>query len=263
MGSPATKKGKRKGRGGGGPLAKRRVEGSTGERDAERVRVPRAYGPSWPAPSNGPAAAAIDSVLVCPFPGCGRHLATKMALRYHSRRHKKATHPCGHEGCDRMFITASKRTRHEQVHTKARPYACLEPECGKSFRHRHSLEAHREAHATGDQKTLYCLEADCPKMFATREGLRAHTRVHAQNKPCACTWAACNKTFRYPGELAAHTRTHDQPGAAVLKCPQRWPDGSRIIKVCQNRGALANHQRRRDHARSDTDPGTGVVTGTQ
>ena len=57
-----------------------------------------------------------------------------------------------------------------------RPYACLEPGCGKSFTRRYTLQEHIKTH-TGE-KPYVCPEPGCNSKFSTSGNLSRHKKVH-------------------------------------------------------------------------------------
>ncbi|XP_060104210.1 replication initiator 1 [Heteronotia binoei] len=81
-----------------------------------------------------------------------------------------------------------------------RPYACTQ--CGKTFRHKPNLLAHRQVH-TGERR-YQCQE--CGKSFGSKAYLASHQHIHTGEKPYVC--GQCGKSFRHKPNLLSHQKIH-------------------------------------------------------
>ncbi|KAK1335020.1 hypothetical protein QTO34_004596 [Cnephaeus nilssonii] len=81
-----------------------------------------------------------------------------------------------------------------------RPFQCAC--CGKRFRHKPNLIAHRRVH-TGE-RPHQCPE--CGKRFTNKPYLTSHRRIHTGEKPYPCT--ECGRRFRHKPNLLSHSKIH-------------------------------------------------------
>ncbi|XP_060052763.1 replication initiator 1 isoform X2 [Erinaceus europaeus] len=81
-----------------------------------------------------------------------------------------------------------------------RPFQCTC--CGKRFRHKPNLIAHRRVH-TGE-RPHQCPE--CGKRFTNKPYLTSHRRIHTGEKPYPC--AECGRRFRHKPNLLSHSKIH-------------------------------------------------------
>ena len=84
--------------------------------------------------------------------------------------------PCSYPGCGQLFRSRFSCKRHQQVHTKVRPYICEE----------------------------------CEKKFASLQHLKEHKYRHNNVRPYVCNVKGCQKSFRHSSELSHHRRTHPE-----------------------------------------------------
>ncbi|XP_069853130.1 DNA-binding protein REPIN1 isoform X1 [Dipodomys merriami] len=167
-------------------------------------------------------------------PECERRFWRPRQLRAHLRRcHPPAPEArpfiCGN--CGRSFAQWDQLVAHKRVHVaealeeaaaKAlgprprgrpavtapgpggdavdRPFQCAC--CGKRFRHKPNLIAHRRVH-TGE-RPHQCPE--CGKCFTNKPYLTSHRRIHTGEKPYPCT--ECGRRFRHKPNLLSHSKIH-------------------------------------------------------
>uniref|UniRef100_A0A7S0BM46 C2H2-type domain-containing protein n=1 Tax=Rhodosorus marinus TaxID=101924 RepID=A0A7S0BM46_9RHOD len=65
-------------------------------------------------------------------------------------RNGKKSFVCPFIGCTKESSRKFNIQAHMRVHTKAKPYACMRPNCGMSFKWRSSLVNHEKYHASGE-----------------------------------------------------------------------------------------------------------------
>uniref|UniRef100_A0A8C6QBN6 DNA-binding protein REPIN1 n=1 Tax=Nannospalax galili TaxID=1026970 RepID=A0A8C6QBN6_NANGA len=178
------------------------------------------------------AHSAAKRPIACPE--CERRFWRQKQLRAHQRRcHPPAPEArpfiCGN--CGRSFAQWDQLVAHKRVHVaealeeaaaKAlgprprgrpavtaprpggdavdRPFQCAC--CGKRFRHKPNLIAHRRVH-TGE-RPHQCPE--CGKRFTNKPYLTSHRRIHTGEKPYPCT--ECGRRFRHKPNLLSHSKIH-------------------------------------------------------
>ncbi|OBS76343.1 hypothetical protein A6R68_17205 [Neotoma lepida] len=178
------------------------------------------------------AHSAAKRPITCPE--CGRRFWRQKQLRAHLQRcHPPAPEArpfiCGN--CGRSFAQWDQLVVHKRVHvTEAleeaaakalgprprgrpavtaprpggdavdRPFQCAC--CGKRFRHKPNLIAHRRVH-TGE-RPHQCPE--CGKRFTNKPYLTSHRRIHTGEKPYPCT--ECGRRFRHKPNLLSHSKIH-------------------------------------------------------
>ncbi|XP_060236033.1 replication initiator 1 isoform X2 [Meriones unguiculatus] len=92
-----------------------------------------------------------------------------------------------------------------------RPFQCAC--CGKRFRHKPNLIAHRRVH-TGE-RPHQCPE--CGKRFTNKPYLTSHRRIHTGEKPYPCT--ECGRRFRHKPNLLSHSKIHKRSEASAQATP--------------------------------------------
>ncbi|KAH9395153.1 positive regulation of osteoclast differentiation [Tyrophagus putrescentiae] len=82
-----------------------------------------------------------------------------------------------------------------------KPFLCEWDNCGKRFRQRQHLEAHRNIH-TGLRYT--CEWPKCGKSFCRKYNLVEHAKMHTTGNPNLCTYPQCGKSFASKYGLQRH-----------------------------------------------------------
>lgn len=153
----------------------------------------------------------------------------------HLRAHKQHSHPEADNNPGKMCEWCGKSFKDLKGHMQDvhgnNPVKCKE--CGKEFRHPHSLERHmRKVHSEGfpcahcgkiqktaarykvhvatmhtadDQKPFKC--TICSKGFGIENNLHEHMNIHMNLRPFVCKY--CSASFNSSGNMYAHIRaTH-------------------------------------------------------
>ncbi|KAH9426098.1 hypothetical protein DERP_007038 [Dermatophagoides pteronyssinus] len=82
-----------------------------------------------------------------------------------------------------------------------KPYICDWVNCGKRFRQKPHLEAHRNIH-TG--RRFICDWPNCGKSFVRKYNLAEHQKLHSSVNPNMCTYPDCGKVFSSKYSLMRH-----------------------------------------------------------
>ncbi|KAJ2943265.1 hypothetical protein O0L34_g12070 [Tuta absoluta] len=163
---------------------------------------------------------------------CPKIFVSKGSLKNHrTRSHSNKIRECS--VCNATVLGWAQLKAHEATHDA--PYNC--EQCGKVFRHKHSLARHAETHMEEKEKTLRC--ETCGKTFAILARFKEHQRGHvrAERGPIyQCTY--CAKSFTQSYSLTIHERTHrgEKPYTCTI-CNTSYGTNSslkRHLKVSHN-----------------------------
>ncbi|XP_031237656.1 replication initiator 1 isoform X2 [Mastomys coucha] len=144
---------------------------------------------------------------------CGRSFAQWDQLVVHKRVHvtealeEAAAKALGPRPRGRPAVTAP-RPGGDAVD---RPFQCAC--CGKRFRHKPNLIAHRRVH-TGE-RPHQCPE--CGKRFTNKPYLTSHRRIHTGEKPYPCS--ECGRRFRHKPNLLSHSKIHKRSEVSAQAAP--------------------------------------------
>ena len=137
---------------------------------------------------------------------CGLELYGKMEERRHKTRvHRTTQFPCNAEGCKKVFRYKSTLNAHfDRTHLgipTPKNHSC--DDCGKAF----DSNAKLNQHISVDHLLLrpfVCKE--CGKSFKRRKDVWAHKEVHSTTNKFICPF--CDKGFKNHGALWNHKKLH-------------------------------------------------------
>jgi len=86
----------------------------------------------------------------CNYPGCLKEFHNRWSLGKHERQHAGSKlFKCSI--CHKQFVQKSSLTRHELLHSSEKPWVCEHDNCGKSFKLKEYLDAHKKTHISIDR----------------------------------------------------------------------------------------------------------------
>ena len=121
------------------------------------------------------------------------------------------------------------------VHTDDKPFMC--DICYLSFRHKCTLDKHKDIHNNAPKK-FKCTHERCFHKFREKRNLIDHERTHTDEKPFKCDHQFCNQSFAKNSNMTAHKMTHDDKNKQT-ECPVE--NG---VMVFKNLHFLKEHFRR-------------------
>ncbi|KAJ8928641.1 hypothetical protein NQ314_018734 [Rhamnusium bicolor] len=101
--------------------------------------------------------------------------------------------------CDRVCSTKKLLKKHLLIHTQERKFSC--ETCGKLFRHRYEVTAHKKSH---NKPTFQC--DICSKMFIHKSHLNVHRKKHLGEYTAFCK--NCHIGFVSLTSFKIHRNTH-------------------------------------------------------
>ena len=86
-------------------------------------------------------------ILHCNFPDCLMEFNSRWSLIRHMSTHT-GEKPFQCSTCDERFVQKCSLRRHIKIHSEEKPFICTHPNCGKRFKLKEYLDAHRKIHAS-------------------------------------------------------------------------------------------------------------------
>ncbi|KAL8593125.1 hypothetical protein ACOMHN_018051 [Nucella lapillus] len=142
-------------------------------------------------------------------------------------------HPCGK--CDKVFGRLRYLRKHQVIHKVEKKFLC--DDCGKAFKTKAYLVAHRHTHQA---KVYRCGQCDftssitplihthrqlhnhnsvicdvCGSAYNDRATLKKHKQVHDKTRPYPCDYLGCTWRFKTEMMCRAHYRAHTTSGRFV------------------------------------------------
>lgn len=106
--------------------------------------------------------------------------------------------------CGRVCVSEGSLILHiDRMHSGARPYPCIWPECNKTFPS--AEHARKHLRNTHQPSRLKC--SHCDSFYTTSSALRRHERVHSTKRRYICP--RCGSGFDLSEPYKIHLRQHD------------------------------------------------------
>jgi len=91
--------------------------------------------------------------------------------------------------CNKIFTKKYLLTAHKkEVHFIKQPFACQEPDCGKTFKNETALILHEKRHR--GERSFICPIAHCKKSFLFERALEKHLNIHATKETFSCPYCS-------------------------------------------------------------------------
>ncbi|XP_062825367.1 uncharacterized protein LOC100566328 [Anolis carolinensis] len=129
-----------------------------------------------------------------------KHQAGQREVRKFSFSKRKKSFQCSE--CGKSFRKKPTLNAHKKIHTGGKPYKCSR--CGMGFNRSSNMLAHQRTH-TGE-KSFRCPK--CGISFSRKQALIDHGRIHTGEKPYKCS--VCGKSFSRRNNLASHQKIHTE-----------------------------------------------------
>lgn len=129
---------------------------------------------------------------------CGKGFSSKYLLTSHLKIHTERPRPfkCSH--CDKAFVKAKERIRHERTHDSLELPCRF---CPKLFKTPQYLKLHEKKHQP--HQPFIC--SVCGKALSSKYSLGQHERLHSEERPHVCD--VCGSAFAQKANLLTHMRT--------------------------------------------------------
>ncbi|EFB14461.1 hypothetical protein PANDA_014172, partial [Ailuropoda melanoleuca] len=114
--------------------------------------------------------------------------------------------------CERTFITQTARERHEQIHTRKKPFECKR--CGEAFYLMPHLTRHQRTHSS--EKSSRCNEGG--KSLIKHASICGRVRIHSQEDYYECF--QCGRAFIQDVHLFQHLKAHEAAKALPPGLPR-------------------------------------------
>jgi len=105
--------------------------------------------------------------LTCSYPGCLKEFQNSWSLSKHERQHAIGAKQFECSICHKQFVQKSSLNRHELLHSNEKPWVCEHDNCGKRFKLKEYLDAHKKTHISIDRAAEKDLAVDQQDMTDT------------------------------------------------------------------------------------------------
>uniref|UniRef100_A0A2C9JIK3 C2H2-type domain-containing protein n=1 Tax=Biomphalaria glabrata TaxID=6526 RepID=A0A2C9JIK3_BIOGL len=137
----------------------------------------------------------------CPL--CHKVFGRLRYMRRHQSTHRtERTHLC--DNCGKSFKTKAILVAHRRSH-KSRSYHC--PQCPFTSSSSPAIHIHRQLHPNG---SVIC--EVCGNAYIDKSTLNKHMKVHDVSRPFPCTHPGCTWRFKTEVMKKAHVRSHTTVG---------------------------------------------------
>ena len=89
-------------------------------------------------------------ILHCSYPDCLMEFNNRWSLTRHEKTHNVDVKPYKCSMCEGEFMQKCSLRRHIKTHSDGKPFQCTHPNCGKRFKLKEYLDAHRRIHVQED-----------------------------------------------------------------------------------------------------------------
>lgn len=140
---------------------------------------------------------------------CGKNFKHRSAFKHHLNVHMPRRYKC--QLCDYGAKTKGNLKLHQRVHQTGLECTC--PLCGKSYKHKVSLQQHMNFMHSDTTTQLPCEK--CGRQFSCKSSLQKHIfRAHSDLYKCPlCPYRGGGKH-----DLGVHVRTHEEPSIVCQTC---------------------------------------------
>ncbi|XP_047206181.1 general transcription factor IIIA, b isoform X1 [Girardinichthys multiradiatus] len=148
-----------------------------------------------------------QNMYVCSFSDCNATFRKSWKLEAHLCRHN-GLKPFFCENCEKSFCTRCELTRHERVHSGEKPNKCPADGCSEVFGKNASMKNHIARVHQHQEERYQCDLQGCGKDFRKKKQLKAHKSEHGEPLAFHCVFNGCGKDFASQDKLKHHEKVH-------------------------------------------------------